>query len=95
MCPLHDVHNMSAYRANDVRLSVLMFQLENCWTDFDMNVTPAVAGHSKFVLFNFVQSVVTAWRTHEFVRWRFSRAAQYRVLKLRMVTHVLKIYNFC
>jgi hypothetical protein len=32
---LHDVHEMNAYRASQVRLSVRMNQLENRWTYLD------------------------------------------------------------
>jgi hypothetical protein len=35
MHSLHDVHEMNAYRAGHVCLSVRMIQLENHWTDLD------------------------------------------------------------
>jgi hypothetical protein len=35
MHSLQDVHEMNAYRAGHVDLSVHMIQLENCWMDLD------------------------------------------------------------
>jgi hypothetical protein len=39
MCSLHDVHDINAYRADHVSMTiqprVYMIQLENCLTDFD------------------------------------------------------------
>jgi hypothetical protein len=35
MRSLHDVHEINAYRADPVRLSVRMIQLEKRWMNFD------------------------------------------------------------
>jgi hypothetical protein len=55
MRSLHDVHEMNAYRADHVRLSVRMIQLENRCTDLDeiCQGRYAVGVHPKIVLDNF------------------------------------------
>lgn len=49
---LHDVRDLNAYRTNDVCLSVCMFGLENCRTDFDIgvNVVPSEAAPKSYFL---------------------------------------------
>jgi hypothetical protein len=70
MRSLHDVREMNAYRANHVRLSIHMIQLENRWTDLcEIWYGSYVIGVChKIVLFNFLQSAITTWRTNETVR---------------------------
>jgi hypothetical protein len=50
MRSLHDVHQMNAYMADHVCLSVRMIQLENRWTDLDEIWYGRYA-----ILFNFIQ----------------------------------------
>jgi hypothetical protein len=71
LCSLHGVHEMNTYRADHVCLSVRMIQLENCWTDFAEIWCRlyAIGGYHKIFLFNFLQSLLSTWRTHELVRW--------------------------
>jgi hypothetical protein len=70
---LHYVHEIIAYRANHVclslRLSVRMIQLENRWTDLDdiWYGSYAIGIYPKIVLFNFLQSAIPIWRTSELV----------------------------
>jgi hypothetical protein len=58
MHPLHDVHEMNAYGAGRVSMSVHMFQLDSRWTDvmtFDMESMPLEAT-LKLVFFFFLIS---------------------------------------
>jgi hypothetical protein len=58
-------------RADHVCLSVRIIQLKNYWTDFDeswyrrynIGVCPKIG------LFDFLKSVISTWRTNEFMRW--------------------------
>jgi hypothetical protein len=54
-----------------VRLSVGRIQLENGWTDLDeiWNGRYACRVCHKIVLFYFLQSVISTWRTNKFLRW--------------------------
>jgi hypothetical protein len=57
MRSLHDAHEMNAYRAGHVCLSVRMIQLDNRWTDVDeiWYGRYATGDYPKIVLFNFLQ----------------------------------------
>jgi hypothetical protein len=57
---LHDVHEMKAYWAGHVCLSVRMIQLENRWMDLDeiLYGRYAIGYYPTIVLFDFLQSVI-------------------------------------
>jgi hypothetical protein len=75
MSSLHEVHGINAYTAGHVCLSVRpyirMIQLENHWTYLDKiwYGVCAIGEYRKIVLFNFLQSLITKWRTKKLVRW--------------------------
>jgi hypothetical protein len=71
MRSLHDVHEMNAYRAEHLSLSVRMIQFENRSTDLNeiWYGCCAFGIYPKIVLFNFLQSVIPTWRTNKLVRW--------------------------
>jgi hypothetical protein len=71
MRSLHDVHEMVAYRASHICLSVFrMVQLENRWTDSDeiWYGLYAIGDYPKTVHSKFLQSVIPTWRTKKLVR---------------------------
>jgi hypothetical protein len=57
MRSLHDVHEMNAYRASHVCLSVRIIILENCWTDLNKiwYGRYVIWDYPKIVIFNFLQ----------------------------------------
>jgi hypothetical protein len=71
MHSLYDVHEMNAYRADHVYLSVRAIQLENRLTDLDdiWYGRYATGVYPKIILLNFLQSVIPTWRMNELVRW--------------------------
>jgi hypothetical protein len=48
-----------------------MIQFENRWTGFDEILYGrfAIGVYPKLVRFDFLQSIIPTWRTHELVRW--------------------------
>jgi len=65
---LHDVHEMNACRSAMsvrpcIRISVLMIQLKNHWTDLDEIWYERFATEvdPKTLLFSFLQSVISQW----------------------------------
>jgi hypothetical protein len=74
---LHDVYEINTFCADHVCLSVCQRdQLENHWTDLDgiLYGRFAIGGHPKLVHFNFLQLVISTWRTSELVRLRSTPA---------------------
>jgi hypothetical protein len=71
MRSLYDVYEMNACRCLSVRLSVRMMQLESSWTDVDEIWCEryAIEVQPKIVLLNFLQPVISTWRTNYLVRW--------------------------
>jgi hypothetical protein len=62
MCYLHDVHEVSTYRAGPVCLSMRMIHLKDCWTDLGEISYGfyAIVVYSKIVHFDFLHSITPA-----------------------------------
>jgi hypothetical protein len=71
MRSLHDVHEINAKRSGHVCLSVRVIQIENRWSDLYgiWCAWYATTYVSKIVISNFLQSVISTWRTNKLVRW--------------------------
>jgi hypothetical protein len=75
---------------HEVILSARKFQREEPLDGFSRNVICyATGGDPIFVPFNFLQSVIVAWRTSEFVRWERNLVPHNRFLKLCMVIWIV------
>jgi hypothetical protein len=64
---LHNVHEMNAYRAGQVCVSVHMIQqtdLDEIWYG-----RYAIGEYPKILLLNFLQSVIPTWWTNKLLRW--------------------------
>jgi hypothetical protein len=68
---LHNVHEINAYRAGHVCLSVHMIQLKNRWMDLDKISYGhyATGDYPKIIIYNLLQSVIPTWRANKLVRW--------------------------
>jgi hypothetical protein len=71
MLIMRSLHDMNAYSADYVCLSINMIQLKNCWIDIDeiWYGLYAIGVYPKILLFNFLQLVIPIWWTNELVRW--------------------------
>jgi hypothetical protein len=60
-------------------LTICMFQLNNCWMDFDeiLYKCCAVECHLRFTLFKFVQYIPATWQIIEFMRVTVAQGTNY------------------